>query len=80
MTRFAAELLIDRRDGSAPMTMSLGTIERAFELAQSGHCATVDDIRRNLKGEGFAQVDAHLAGATVRKQLLELCRQARAES
>lgn len=61
------------------MTMSLGTIERAFELAQSGHCTTVDDIRRQLKGEGFAQVDAHLAGAMVRKQLLDLCRQARGE-
>jgi hypothetical protein len=59
--------------------MSLHTLERAFELAQSGDCATIDDIRRRLKTESYAQVDAHLAGATVRRQLLDLCKAARAE-
>jgi hypothetical protein len=59
--------------------MSLHTLERAFELAQSGDCTTIDDIRRRLKTESYAQVDAHLAGATVRRQLLDLCKAARAE-
>jgi hypothetical protein len=59
--------------------MSLHILERAFELAQSGDCTTIDDIRRRLKTESYAQVDAHLAGATVRRQLLDLCKAARAE-
>jgi hypothetical protein len=59
--------------------MSLHILERAFELAQSGECGTIDDIRRKLKAESFAQVDAHLAGATVRRQLLDLCKAARGE-
>jgi hypothetical protein len=57
--------------------MSLHILERAFELAQSGQCASIDDIRRQLKAESFTQVDAHLAGATVRRQLLDLCKAAR---
>ncbi len=42
-------------------------IERAFEVA--GSCATLDEVRRSLKAEGFAQVDAHLAGRMIRSQL-----------
>ena len=29
------------------------TLERAFELAKSGKCATVDEIRQKLKAENF---------------------------
>ncbi|MFL6724622.1 MAG: hypothetical protein ACJ8E4_07325 [Sphingomicrobium sp.] len=42
-------------------------IERAFELARSA--STIDDIRTALKREGYAQVDAHLAGQTIRADL-----------
>ena len=42
-------------------------VERAFEVA--GSCATLEDIRRTLRAEGFAQVDAHLAGRMIRAQL-----------
>ena len=28
-------------------------LERAFQLARSGHMATVDDIRKRLKQEGY---------------------------
>lgn len=59
--------------------MDLHILERAFELAQSGDCGSIDDIRRQLKAENYAQVDAHLAGSTVRRQLLDLCKGARGE-
>lgn len=59
--------------------MELHILERAFDLAKSGNCSTIDDIRRQLKAEHYAQVDAHLAGATVRRQLLDLCKEARAQ-
>jgi len=57
--------------------MQLHILERAFELARSGDCNSIDDIRRRLKAEQYSQVDAHLSGATVRRQLLGLCKEAR---
>ncbi len=53
------------------------TLERAFALARSGDCATVNDIRIALKAERFDQVDAHLAGPAIARQLRLLCEQAR---
>jgi hypothetical protein len=53
------------------------TLERAFELARSGTCSSLQDIRRRLKGEGFDQVEAHLAGPAIGKQLRRLCEEAR---
>lgn len=49
-----------------------GTVERAFELARSGTCLSMEDIRRRLKAEGYENTQAHLAGSAIRKQLLEL--------
>jgi hypothetical protein len=53
------------------------TLERAFVLARSGACANVGDIRLTLKRERFDQVEAHLAGFSIAKQLRGLCDQAR---
>jgi tRNA G26 N,N-dimethylase Trm1 len=41
--------------------------ERAFELAREA--TTIDDIRRTLRQEGYANVDAHLAGASIKADL-----------
>jgi hypothetical protein len=56
---------------------TLTTVERAFELARSGSCASVQDIRRQLKSEGHDQVEAHLAGPSLGKQLRRHCEDAR---
>ncbi len=53
------------------------TIERAFELARSGSCRSVDEIRMRLKRDRFDSVDAHLHGQTTVGQLRALCRAAR---
>jgi len=53
------------------------TLERAFALARSGSCTGLDDIRRTLKRERFDQVEAHLAGHSIGKQLRALCDEAR---
>lgn len=42
-------------------------IERAFELACGSR--TVDEVRKALKDEGYANVDAHLAGASIKAEL-----------
>jgi len=58
----------------------LSTVERAYELARSGSCGTVDDIRRALTAERYPSVQAHLAGPSIRRALLALCKAARAGS
>jgi hypothetical protein len=42
-------------------------IERAFQLAP--RYSSVDEIRKALRHEGYANVDAHLAGASIRADL-----------
>jgi hypothetical protein len=59
---------------------SPSTLERAFILARSGTCSGVDDIRRTLKRERFDQVEGHLAGPAIARQLKELCRSAKIEA
>ena len=47
-----------------------GTIERAFQLAPG--FTTIDEIRNALKSEGHSNVDAHLAGPSIRADLKRL--------
>lgn len=42
-------------------------IERAFELARSSD--TIDEVRNSLRREGYSNVDAHLAGPTIKADL-----------
>jgi hypothetical protein len=58
----------------------LSTVERAFELARSGSCSTVDDIRRVLTAERYPSVQAHLAGPSIRRALLALCKATNTET
>jgi hypothetical protein len=48
----------------------LTPLERAFELAKSGRCGSVDEIRRVLHGEGYGTLQ--LEGPVLRKQLRDL--------
>jgi hypothetical protein len=48
------------------------SLERAFELARSGECANLAELRERLKAEGFAS--QQLEGPSLLRQLRELCR------
>lgn len=50
-----------------------GIIERAFQLAASSR--NVEDIRSQLRKEGYANVDAHLSGAKIRSDLSKSIKQ-----
>jgi hypothetical protein len=50
--------------------MEVGTVQRAFHLAPD--CSSIDEIRAKLKREGFINVDEHLRGASIRKDLAKL--------
>ena len=54
--------------------MEKGIIERAYELAPE--CTTVDEIRGALRREGHSNVDAHLAGGSIRAELRKLLNKA----
>jgi hypothetical protein len=45
-------------------------LERAFELARSGDCNLVSDIRRRLREEGYS--DAQVDGPSLVRQLRQL--------
>lgn len=49
------------------MESGVGIIERAFQLAMQ--FASVDEIKTQLKKEGYTSVDAHLAGKSIRSDL-----------
>jgi hypothetical protein len=46
-------------------------LERAFELAKSGACAGIQDIRIQLRAEGYQE--AQLYGPSLGRQLRDLC-------
>lgn len=48
----------------------IGTVERAFQLAKSGEFLSIANIRQQLRFEQRSDVDAHLAGSSIRKQLM----------
>lgn len=56
------------------------TLERAFQLANSGECASVADIRARLKSEGYSDAQSHTKGPSIRAQLNALCAAARAKA
>lgn len=51
----------------------LTTIERAYELARSGACRTVGDIKARLQAEGYEGVKDRLYGASMTGALRKLC-------
>jgi hypothetical protein len=52
------------------MVTQLTPLERAFELARSGECAQVSDIRKRLRDEGYS--DAQIEGPILTRQLRAL--------
>lgn len=47
-------------------------VERAFQVARSGSCASLQDVRLALRAEGYGNVDQHITGS-LGKQLKALC-------
>lgn len=48
------------------------TVERAYELAKSGSCRTVQDVERQLQKEQYNNVHSHLQSTVLKKQLKAL--------
>jgi hypothetical protein len=63
-----------------PVDNRLTTLERAYQLARSGKCAGVREIKERLLTEGFQNVFGQLYGSTITKALRRLCVAARSGS
>lgn len=46
------------------------TVERAMQLARDSSCRSVADIKRTLTRERYDGVEQHLAGSSIKKQLV----------
>lgn len=44
-------------------------IERAFQIARSGRCASVAEVRSQLLGEGYATAETVIRGSTLTSRL-----------
>jgi hypothetical protein len=51
------------------------TLERAYELARSGSCRTVGEIKQALAGEGYDRIQDSLYGPTLTAALRKLCQE-----
>ena len=48
-------------------------IERAFELARSGHCRSISEIIRHLPPEDREEVEAYLSEHDARREMILIC-------
>lgn len=55
------------------MTSRPTTLERAYELARSGSCRTVTEIKLQLQSEGYERVRDSLYGQSLNTDLRKLC-------
>jgi hypothetical protein len=53
------------------------TLQRAYEIARSGECTSLDELVQQLKTEQFQGVDVHMASVSVRRELRQLSQSAR---
>jgi hypothetical protein len=56
------------------MESKVTALERAFQLARSGRMATIDDIKKRLKREGYDERVVTEGGRSLTLQLRELIR------
>lgn len=56
------------------MTFRATTIERAYQLAESGTCRTIGDVKRQLQIEGFSNIQDQLFGQSTNKALRDRCK------
>jgi len=53
-------------------------MERAFALAETGSCESLNAIRKQLKTEGYAE-SGQLTGSSIRNQLMRIIAERKAQ-
>ena len=62
-------------DTALGMDQNTTPLERAFQLAKSGECASITDVKKRLKAEGYS-ID-QIEGRTISRQLAALIKTAK---
>ncbi|WEK58806.1 MAG: hypothetical protein P0Y52_04545 [Candidatus Brevundimonas phytovorans] len=57
------------------MTFRPTTLERAYQLAESGACRTVSDVKQALQSEGYDRIQDSLYGGTITAALRKRCQE-----
>ena len=57
------------------MTFRPTTLERAYQLAESGASRTVSEVRQALQSEGYDRIQDALYGSTITNALRKLCQE-----
>ena len=57
------------------MTFRPTTLERAYQLAESGACRTVSDVKQALQAEGYDRIQDSLYGGTITAALRKRCQE-----
>jgi hypothetical protein len=52
-------------------------IERAYQLAKSGDCESLDEVKARLRKEGYSGVEQHLSAPMLSRTLRAMCAAAR---
>ena len=55
-----------------------GIIERAFQVAKSGKVGNIKDVRMQLAGEGYSNVNMALTGRSLTQQISRMIIEAKA--
>ncbi len=55
------------------MTFRPTTLERAYQLADSGECRTVTEVKKRLQAEGYDRIADQLYGRVVTNALRDRC-------
>ncbi len=73
--KFSDSAVVHEKVSFSIMDHRVTAVERAFQLAGSGSCSSVADIKAELKAEGYS-VD-QIFGRALHKQLLAICKTAK---
>lgn len=57
------------------MTFRPTTLERAYQLAESGACRTVSEVKQALQSEGYERIQDSLYGGTITAALRKRCQE-----
>ena len=57
------------------MTFRPTTLERAYQLAESGACRTVSEVKQALQSEGYDRIQDSLYGGTITAALRKRCQE-----
>jgi hypothetical protein len=61
------------------MSQPVPILERAYQIARSGTCRSITELKTKLAAEGYSAVNSQLYGKQLNDDLRRLCRESTGE-